>query len=145
MSQLGMYFSLFFVSFVAATLFPAQSEVLLAKMVIDHQYEWRVLVLIASVGNVLGSVVNWALGRYFVQFSDRKWFPVKPHQMRRYETLYRKYGRWSLLLSWMPFVGDPLTVMAGILKEPLHVFVVLVSVAKISRYLVVVFVANQWI
>jgi len=52
------------------------------------------------------------------------------------ENWYQRYGKWSLLLSWLPVIGDPLTVVAGVLKVPFVIFVVLVTIAKLGRYLV---------
>ena len=90
----------------------------------------------ASVGNVLGSVINWLLGRGIHRFRHRKWFPVKPAALARAESWYRRYGKWSLLLSWAPVIGDPLTVIAGVLREPLPIFLILVTLAKVARYVV---------
>ncbi|TIM64676.1 MAG: DedA family protein, partial [Mesorhizobium sp.] len=94
------------------------------------------LVLVASLGNVLGSVVNWSLGRGLERFRDKPWFPLRPATLDRAMKWYRRYGKWSLLLSWMPMIGDPLTVVAGVLREPLWSFVAIVAVAKVSRYVV---------
>jgi membrane protein YqaA with SNARE-associated domain len=90
-----------------------------------------ILVLVASVGNVLGSIVNWALGRGIERFRARPWFPARPTALNRATGWYRRYGRWSLLLSWVPVIGDPLTVVAGVLREPLWSFVAIVAVAKV--------------
>ena len=98
-------------------------------------YGW--LITAASIGNTLGSVVNWLLGRFIDRFSDRKWFPVTPAQMDRACGWYRKYGQWSLLLSWAPFIGDPLTLAAGVLREPFGRFLLLVAIAKTGRYILV--------
>ncbi|MFW2468010.1 MAG: YqaA family protein, partial [Candidatus Puniceispirillaceae bacterium] len=93
------------------------------------------LILVATVGNVLGSVVNWVVGFYATRFQKRKWFPATPSQMQRAEKFYRKYGRYSLLLSWVPFIGDPITVIAGVLREPIFSFLLLVTIAKSARYI----------
>ncbi len=95
------------------------------------------LVLVASLGNVAGSVINWALGRGIEHFRERRWFPVKPAALARAEGWYARYGRWSLLLSWAPVIGDPLTMIAGVLREPLPSFLAIVTVAKVARYLVI--------
>ena len=94
------------------------------------------LVAVASVANILGSCLNWYLGVYIETFKNRRWFPVKEKSLMKAQDFYQKYGRWSLLLSWVPFIGDPLTVMAGVMKERFLVFLMLVSVAKIGRYVV---------
>ncbi|MGO4838816.1 YqaA family protein [Rhizobiaceae sp. 2RAB30] len=104
-------------------------------MLLSEAYSPVLLIAVASAGNVLGSVVNWLLGRGIDRFRDRPWFPVRPAQLERASSWYRRYGRWTLLLSWVPIVGDPLTVAAGLLREPFWSFLLLVAVAKIGRYL----------
>ena len=138
------YLSLFFTAFLAATLLPAQSELLLAGLLtLGEQSVW-VLIAVATAGNVLGSCVNWLLGRYLMHFKDRRWFPVKVKSLDKAESWYRKYGRWSLLLSWAPFIGDPLTVIAGVMREPFVSFCLIVLAAKLGRYLVVACIILQW-
>jgi membrane protein YqaA with SNARE-associated domain len=137
MGELGVYGGLFLVAFLAATVLPAQSEVGLAGLLLSGDYPVVLLVAVASAGNTLGAVVNWGLGRGVERFSDRRWFPVKPERLERATRWYHRYGRWSLLLSWAPIVGDPLTVVAGVLREPFVSFVVLVTLAKTGRYIAV--------
>ncbi|WP_421879305.1 YqaA family protein [Pacificispira sp.] len=140
-----VYGGLFLLSFLAATIFPAQSEIGLAALILSQDYSLALLIVVASAGNTLGSVVNWALGRGVERFRDKRWFPVKPDQLNRAIAWYRKYGRWSLLMSWAPFIGDPLTVVAGILREPILSFVLLVAIAKTVRYIVVAALTLQWL
>ena len=121
---------------MAATLIPAQSEAVLSFYILSEPQAVFALILVATVGNVLGSVVNWVLGFYATRFQNRKWFPATPSQMQRAEKLYREYGRYSLLLSWVPFIGDPITVIAGVLREPVLSFLTLVTIAKSLRYIV---------
>ena len=135
--DLPVYLGLFSAAFLAATVFPAQSELLLAGLLLNGGQPVWALVLIAGLGNTLGSLLNWLLGLYAHRFRDRKWFPLKPETLAKAERWYRKYGRWSLLLSWAPVIGDPLTVAAGFLKEPLGSFLLLVATAKFGRYLAV--------
>lgn len=142
---LGIYGGLFLLSFLAATIFPAQSEIGLAALILSQDYTLLQLIAVASVGNTLGSVVNWALGRGVERFRHKRWFPARQEQLDRAIRWYHKYGRWSLLMSWAPFIGDPLTVVAGILKEPLISFIVLVAIAKTVRYIVVAALTLQWI
>ena len=98
------------------------------------------LILFATFGNVLGALVNWYLGKFFVHYKEKKWFPIKVDKLAKGEKYYKKYGRVSLLLSWMPIIGDPITLVAGILKEPLWSFLILVTIAKGLRYIFVVFI-----
>ncbi|NIJ87498.1 membrane protein YqaA with SNARE-associated domain [Xanthomonas campestris] len=129
------YLSLFALSLIAATLLPAQSEAALAALLLDGGSVVG-LVAAASLGNVLGSLINWWIGREVVRFQAQRWFPVKPTALARAQAWYGRYGRWSLLLSWMPVIGDPLTLAAGVMREPLRVFLPLVAVAKTTRYIV---------
>lgn len=124
-------------SFAAATVIPMQSEAVLSALLLSRDYDAGLLVLTASVGNTLGAVVNWALGLGVERFHDRKWFPVKPAALAKAKGWYLRYGRWSLLLSWLPFIGDALTVAAGVMKERLYIFLPLVAVAKTSRYVAI--------
>ena len=133
-----MYLTLFISAFAAATILPAQSEALLAYQASLNPSCTALLIAVATIGNVLGSIVNWWLGRLAKKFKNKSWFPVNEDKLLRGEQFYRKYGRFSLLLSWVPFIGDPITIVAGILREPLWSFVTLVSIAKCSRYLFVV-------
>ncbi|WP_126156114.1 YqaA family protein [Paracoccus haematequi] len=135
MGDLAVYGGLFLAAFTAATLLPAQSEALVVGLLLTDYAPWLVLA-VASVGNVLGSVVNWFLGRGIELFRGRRWFPASPAALARAEGWYRRYGRWSLLLAWAPIIGDPLTVVAGVLRETFLVFLLLVSIAKIGRYLI---------
>ncbi|MBO6917916.1 MAG: DedA family protein [Rhizobiaceae bacterium] len=134
---MAAYFGLFVVSFLAATLLPGGSEIALTTALASTDKSVTLLIAFATIGNVLGSLVNWVLGRYFNHLQDRTWYPIKPDQMVRAEQWYRKYGRWSLLLSWAPIIGDPLTMISGVFREPLLSFVILVTIAKLTRYLVV--------
>jgi len=135
-AELMAYGGLFLIAFLAATILPAQSEIGLAGLLLSGDYSVALLIAVASLGNTLGAVVNWALGRWIEHFRDRKWFPAKPEQLDKAVGWYHRYGRWSLLLSWMPFIGDPLTLAAGVLREPFWSFLAIVSVAKTARYLI---------
>ncbi|WP_363322508.1 YqaA family protein [uncultured Desulfovibrio sp.] len=128
---------LFLSSFLAATLLPAQSELALAGLLSHDVAAPALLVGVATLGNTLGSLVNWLLGRWAHRLGERRWFPVKGDALRKAEAWYHRYGRWSLLLSWAPIIGDPLTLAAGLLREPLLPFLLLVGLAKLGRYLVI--------
>ena len=136
MTNFATYAGLFAVALGAASILPMQSEpVLVALLLLGDQPVWA-LVLVASLGNTLGACVNWVLGRGVERFRDRRWFPVPPDKLARAGGWYRRWGKWSLLMSWAPIVGDPLTVIAGVLREPFWTFVLLVGIAKTARYVV---------
>lgn len=139
------YGGLFLSALIAATLFPAQSELVLSGLLLSGEQPVWALLTAATAGNVAGSAVNWYLGCYCQRFRDRRWFPVKGQALLRAERWYRKYGRWSLLLSWMPIIGDPLTLVAGILREPFASFILIVTAAKLGRYLVLTEAVLHWI
>ncbi|SIS49073.1 YqaA family protein [Phaeovulum vinaykumarii] len=132
---------LFSAALLAATLLPAQSEAVLVAMVLAGGHPVWLLLTVATTGNVLGSLVNWTLGRGIVRFEGRRWFPASPRQLERATLWYHRWGHWSLLASWVPIIGDPLTLVAGVLREPLWRFLVIVTLAKAGRYLVLVAVA----
>ena len=138
MSSLSAHLSIFAVSFLAATILPGSSEVLLVALLLDRPSDSTTLLVVATIGNTLGSVVNWVLGRTFLHFADRRWFPVSQRQLDRASAWFRKYGIWSLLLAWFPVVGDALTVIAGTLRVRILPFVALVATGKALRYLVVI-------
>lgn len=142
MSSFAAYFSLFAAAFLAATILPAQSEAVLAALLAAGSHSPAVLVAVASIGNTLGAVVNWLIGRGIERFRDRPWFPANQKQMAQAERWYGRFGHWSLLLSWVPFVGDPLTVVAGVLREPLWRFLLIVGFAKTARYIVIAVLAT---
>ena len=132
-----IYLSLFIISFLAATILPFSSELTLAGLIVTSNYDNLLLLIVASFGNVLGSVVNWALGFYSRNLSSKKWFPFKETQIEKSSKWFRKFGKWSLLFAWVPVLGDPLTLIAGLLRVKFLDFIVLVAIGKVSRYLVI--------
>lgn len=143
MTDLVAYASLFLSALAAATLLPMQSEAVLVGLLLADYPSW-LLITVASVGNVLGSAINWLLGRGIERFREQPWFPASNAGLERAQSWYRRYGKWSLLLSWVPIIGDPLTVIAGVLREPFLVFLLLVAVAKTGRYLVLAAITLNW-
>ncbi len=144
MSDLAVYSSLFLSAFSAATLLPGSSEALLTGFIAKEKGTLGLLLAVATIGNVAGSVVNYALGRFLIAYRDRKWFPVSESGYQRAVHWYERYGLWTLLLAWLPIIGDPLTVIAGALRTRFWVFLVLVSIGKFGRYLFVAGVAVSW-
>lgn len=127
--------ALFLSAFGAATLLPLQSEALLVALLLQGTQTAGLLLAVATIGNVLGALVNWLLGRGLERFRERRWFPVSATALERAQRHYQSFGCWSLLLSWLPIVGDPLTLIAGVMREPLWRFLLLVTLAKGGRYL----------
>ncbi|OQX20154.1 MAG: hypothetical protein BWK76_02065 [Desulfobulbaceae bacterium A2] len=140
--DLSVYGGLFFAALLAATILPMQSEALLLGLILGGQQSLASLLAVATAGNTLGSVVNWWLGRSLERFRHHRWFPVSDQALVRAQGHYQRYGRWSLLLSWVPIIGDPLTVVAGLFRLPLLPFLLIVGLAKFSRYLAVALLAS---
>ncbi|MBL3561164.1 YqaA family protein [Rhodovulum sulfidophilum] len=132
-SLLLQLFALFAAAFGAATVLPFQSEVVFVGLQLAGQIGIGWLILVASIGNVLGAVVNYLLGRGIERFRHRRWFPASEAQLDRAQRWYRHWGVWTLLLSWAPF-GDAFTVVAGMMRTPVWLFVLLVTLAKTGRY-----------
>jgi membrane protein YqaA with SNARE-associated domain len=136
---------LFWAAFLSATILPGSSEAALVALVALGSNSLVILVAVATVGNTLGSVVNWLLGLFVERWRDHPRFPVKPVDYAKYQKWYQKWGIWSLLLAWVPVIGDPLTVMAGVMRTPLWLFIVVTGVGKLARYLVVVGIAHYFL
>ncbi len=136
--DIATYASLFLIAFAAATILPLQSELVVVGLLVAGKQPWPIIIAVASVGNILGSIVNWMLGRSLLRFQTKRWFPANRESLARAENWYRRFGRGTLLLSWAPIIGDPLTVIAGVLREPLWSFILFVGLAKTARYLVLV-------
>jgi len=134
------YLLLFGSAFLAATILPFYSEVVLFALLREGG-DPLLLVLIATLGNTLGAVVNWVLGLYLLHFRDRRWFYFSQSQIDRAQRWFQRYGFWSLLLAWMPIGGDALTLIAGIMKVRLWIFLLLVATGKALRYISVVYFA----
>ena len=137
-----LYLTMFSSAFLAATVVPFASEItLVAALAAGGAVHW--LLAVATLGNTLGALVNWALGRLMERFRDRRWFPVDAKQLERAQAWFRRYGVWSLLLAWAPLIGEPLTVIAGAMRVHVVPFLVLVAAGKAVRYAVLVFVLDD--
>ncbi|MBO1924319.1 YqaA family protein [Thiomicrorhabdus sp. 6S3-12] len=136
------YLTLFILALLSATLLPGGSEVYLLTLAQEPQSVIWLLWLIATIGNTLGSAINYLLGRYLLHWQDRKWFPVSPAQLNRGQKWFNRYGYWSLLLAWAPLFGDALTLLAGIMRLKFILFLLLVFTGKAVRYALVLGVAQ---
>ena len=126
---------LFVAAFIAATVIPFQSEALFVALQVTEVTPVVILIVVASVANTLGAFVNYAIGARIEHYRDHRWFPLKPDKLERASVLFARWGKWLLLLSWLPVVGVT-TVIAGTLRTPLWQFALLVGVAKTARYIV---------
>ena len=144
MWELSSYIGLFLIAFGAATVLPLQSEFALVDMLLSGHYDPLPVLLVATAGNLLGAMLNWWLGRYITHFQQRRWFPLTPERLAHTQAAYHRWGYWSLLLSWAPFIGDPLTIVAGVMREPLWRFTLIVAIAKGGRYLLLTAATLGW-
>ena len=144
MNALSAYGLLFLSAFLSATLLPGSSEAVLLGFLVGGQGEPVLLIGFASLGNVAGAVVNWGMGRFLLRYRDRGWFPLKDATNSRAQAWFTRYGMWSLLLSWVPVIGDPLTLVAGIMQVPFQRFVLLVATGKVLRYALIVWAWQHW-
>ena len=145
MFSLGALTGLFLAALGAASLLPMQSEAVLVALLLADQHAPLTLLAVATGGNVLGSCLNALLGRSLQRWRHKRWFPVGAEQLERAQARYQRYGRWSLLLSWLPIIGDPLTVIAGVMREPWWSFLLLVTLAKGGRYLALTGLTLGWL
>jgi membrane protein YqaA with SNARE-associated domain len=122
---------------MVATIIPFGSEAYFITLLSLEKYNHFILFVVASVGNVLGSLFNWICGFYINFFIKKSWLPINNKIINRGNKLFTKYGKWSLLISWFPLIGDPITFAAGTLRYPVIPFLVLVSIGKVGRYLII--------
>lgn len=134
--------SLFFVAFFSATILPGVSEAYMLGLYYTGNFSAEILVIVGAFGNVCGSLTNWLLGKYLLHFKDRKWFPANEKQLQKATNYYHKWGLWSLLFTWLPVVGDAISLAAGIFKANIWLFVILVTIGKSARYIFVMLAAQ---
>ena len=129
--------TLFLLAFSAATLLPGGSEAALLAMASLSGHSTLTLLLVASAGNILGSVLNYGLGRLALHYQTRKWFPATPAALNKARGWFTRWGQWAVLLAWVPIIGDPITVAAGVMRMNFALFLLLVTISKTLRYMVV--------
>jgi membrane protein YqaA with SNARE-associated domain len=144
MTVLAACWLLFGSAFLSATLLPGSSEAVLLGLLAGGTGQPTLLVTAASLGNIAGATVNWGMGRYILIFKDRSWFPIKDATNARAQVWFARYGIWSLLLSWVPIIGDPLTLVAGIMRVSIGPFLIFVAVGKVLRYALIVLAWQYW-
>jgi membrane protein YqaA with SNARE-associated domain len=124
---------LFIASFLAATILPLSSELVLSALILNGVSP-ELTVIIATTGNVLGSLTNYVLGFWASKTVLQKWLKMSDSDFSRAEAKFNKFGLPVLLFAWVPVIGDPLTVIAGMMRVRLIWFLVLVSIGKFLRY-----------
>ncbi len=129
-------------AFTSATLLPGTSEALLLALAAVPAAPLWMLLAVASAANIAGSCVNWLIGRSAATLRGTRWFP-EGRALTRAEDWFRRWGKWSLLASWVPVIGDPLTVVAGLLRVPFPVFLAIVAIAKTARYAAIMWLARS--
>jgi len=127
------YLSLFVVSFLAATVVPLGSEWLLVALLAERLHP-GLLLASATTGNVLGALTTWAIGVWGGPFLMETVLRIDPKAQARARSVYRRWGRWSLLFAWVPVIGDPLCLMGGLFRIPFFWFALLVFIGKLARY-----------
>lgn len=128
-----MDWTLFTSAFLSATLLPGSSEALLLLR-LDGGQPWLPLVMTATAGNLLGSLLTFGIGRAGNLVMHKRWLRIDERDLTRAEGWFRRWGLPSLLLAWLPVVGDPLCLVAGLLRVHPLSFVVLVAIGKFARY-----------
>ncbi len=137
----GAYFVVAASAFLAVTALPFYSEIVLVPLLIESKDPVR-LWIAATLGNTMGAVVNWYLGRFMLHYQDRSWFPVNRQQLVRAQAWFQRYGVWSLLFAWLPIGGDALTFIAGIMRVRFGIFFLLTGAGKGARYAVIIYLTG---
>lgn len=137
MAEIHVLIILFLVGITSAAFLPSQAEIVLFALLATDEYRPWLLVLTATAGNVTGSVVNYYLGKYIRKFENKKWFPVKRKYLRKAEEIFKRHGPATLLLAGVPFLADPITIVAGMLRIKMRIYLPLVGISKAVRYLLV--------
>jgi membrane protein YqaA with SNARE-associated domain len=130
------YPALFLLSFLASTLVPLGSEWLLAALLING-FDPPTVVLVATIGNSCGALLTYAIGLWGGPFLVQRILRISQESQKRAERFFNHYGSWTLLFSWVPVLGDPLCLVAGILRTGFWRFLLLVATGKLIRYMVV--------
>ncbi|CAD7838766.1 MAG: probable membrane protein YPO3302 [Olavius algarvensis Delta 4 endosymbiont] len=131
------YLGLFLISFLAATLLPLGSEATVAFMAAG-EFNPLGLLFIATAGNSLGALVNYLVGRWGANIVFSRFIKIDQATQEKMEKVYGRWGAPVLFFAWLPFVGDPLTVAAGVLRVNLYLFAFWVVLGKACRYYVVI-------
>lgn len=133
--------SLFFSSFLAATILPISSEVHLAYLA-NSEHSKISLLLVASSGNFLGGMSCYLLGHLGKWEWLSKYFKIKNETIVKYKSKLESFKGWPALFCWFPVVGDPIAVTYGLMKAPLLSFSIYMFAGKFLRYLFVIYITG---
>ena len=134
-----IYISLFIFCLTLGTFFPFASEAYLVTLLLSEKHNVLLLLFFASLGNIIGSIISWIFGYFVNYFINKPWFPINKYLLQKATNIFKKYGKWSLLLSWVPFIGDPIAFAAGTFRYNILFFLIFVSIGKVARYLLLYF------
>lgn len=133
------YAALFAISLLASSVIPLGSEWLLIALLVLN-YNTIGIVAVATIGNTLGAITTYAVGRYGGQAIAKRFLTMKDNDLNRAQQLYQRFGIWTLLFSWLPVIGDPLCAVSGFLKTRLPLFSAIVLTGKLARYAAVAWI-----
>lgn len=129
------YIGLFLGSFLAATVVPFSSDVLLVGMLFAGG-EPILTVTIATIGNWLGGLTSYWLGWLGKTEWLERWFRVKPETIERHKSKVERWGAWLALLTWLPIVGDLFAIVLGFYKAPFWPSALWMFVGKCGRFVI---------
>lgn len=136
------YVGLFIVTFLGSSLLPIPSELVVVPMPSFGYNTWVVL-LVATAGNTLGSLLNYYMGKKGTDFILARYITVPPEKVEQAKQIFKKWGTWALFFAWLPFIGDPLTLVAGVFHVEIKTFLFWVTTGKFLRYVVLLGLVNQ--
>jgi len=138
--ELG-YFGLFLICFLAATILPLASEGVLL-LFLATSFDPTICLIVATIGNTLGGLTNYLLGMLGKKATLKKVFRSNA-KFDKFKAKIERYGYWLGTITWVPFIGDPLTVALGFFRVKFIPFLVLMTLAKGLRYYVIIFLWSQ--
>lgn len=130
------YIGIFLAAFIASTLLPAPSELILI-VAFENNFNMYLVILIATIGNVLGSLTNYYIGYFSNSEKLINRFNLNQNKIDRWSQKSEKYGYWLGLLAWLPFIGDPLMAIVGFLKVKTLPLTITITLGKLTRYIIV--------
>ena len=138
------YPGVFLVSFIASTLIPFSNEIVVAAMPALGYDIWLTAIW-ATAGGYLGSLLNYLVGKKGTDFFFARWIKIKPERWLQAERIFQRWGNWALFFVWLPIIGDPLAIIAGVFKVDWRVFSFWVVTGKFLRFIVLLGIVNWFV